>query len=155
MTNPESAKGGEYKFSDVVDALCDLTPTAMCGSVDEFDNEIDFPEWNANMRGALQVSPQVATTTGLGDKVRCGVVGDAETGVALVFRSRNLFNTKRYGFFIQAEPNDGISVWHASTKIRENGDRIGADMLDQESDQQASPDLAAALVADLMSASKK
>jgi hypothetical protein len=155
MTDPEVAHGGEYKFSDVVDALCDLAPTGMCGSVDEFGGEIELPDWNANMRRALQVSSQVATTTGLGDKVKCGVVGDAETGVALIFRSRNLFNTHRYGFFIQAEPDNGISVWHATAKKRASSDWIGAAMLDYESAQQASPDLADALVADLLSAARK
>jgi hypothetical protein len=80
--------------------------------------EEDSDCWDAAIP-KLELHPEVAKFAGLGSAVRCRVIGDPEGGVAIVMRSRNLFNTSRVGFYIQ--PRDGsdfssFEVWSGTGK---------------------------------------
>ena len=129
-------------FEDVVNSISELVPPHKVSGTDEY-GEIEYPGWDGTIT-TLDLEPEVASEAGLGDTVRARVIGDYLTGVAVILRSRNLFDTRRYGFWIQpTQVDDGLrdfEMWQAPAKKPKRGEAYwGFELLDRTQAEQSSP----------------
>jgi hypothetical protein len=143
-------------FEDVVDLISKLVEPYSIGSSDDYGGEIEFPGWDGSIR-KLALEPVVAVQTGLGDSVKARVIGDYESGIAIIMRSRNLFDGRRYGFFLQPQHNReglrGLEVWQSSAQKPKRGAVYwGIELLDREQAQPSSPAVSDALIYSLQAA---
>lgn len=129
----------ELTFNDIIEALHDSVP-----AIDE-GKEVEGLEWNAPIP-SLDLLPEAAEQAGLGEKVRCQVVGNAQSGVALILRPRSIFDHRRYGYFIQHEVEGQVSVWHGPARKPERGQQIGGGLLEEEKVRKASSALASSVL---------
>ena len=132
-------------FEDVADAISKLVPANIVGSSDVNGDEVEFPGWDGSVR-KLDLEPEVASQAGLGSSVRARVIGDYESGIAIIMRSRNLFDTRRYGFYIQPRDNEeelrSFEVWQAPAQKPKRGELYwGFELLDREQARPSSPEV--------------
>lgn len=153
MTTGEfSSPAQEPNFEDAVNLVSKLVEPHMIVSSDEY-GEVEFPGWDGSIR-KLDLEPEVAAQTGLGDSVRARVIGDYESGIAIIMRSRNLFDTRRYGFYLQPQRNPeglrGLEVWQAPAQKPKRGALYwGIELLDREQAQPSSPVVSKSLIESL------
>jgi hypothetical protein len=139
-------------FEDAVDLISKLVKPHTVGSSDEY-GEVEFPGWDGSIR-KLDLEPEVAAQTGLGDSVRARVIGDYESGIAIIMRSRNLFDVRRFGFYVQPTHNEagvrGLEVWQAPASKPKHGELYwGIELLDRQKAQQSSPEVTRGLIKSL------
>ena len=92
--------------------------------------------WDGSL-DAFELTNEVAEHVGLGDSVRCLIVGETNNGVAFILRSRNLFNIHRHGFYIKRntlnDGTDGYELLEAPAKMPKRNDfYLGIDLLNNE-----------------------
>ena len=139
-------------YGDVVGLMSKVVPEYIT-----WEDDVGYPSWDGKIRGGLELSPEVASDADLGDKVQCQIIGDASIGIAVILRSRNLFDTRRYGYYIQPTRNDeglnGFEIWKApAVKPRRNNVYWGVELLDRNKAQFASPELSDGLISTLLAA---
>ena len=125
-------------------------------SSDEYDGEIEFPGWNGSIR-KMELKPEVAVETGLGDHVRARVIGDYELGIAIIMRSCNPFKARRFGFYLQPQHNPdglrGLEVWQASSQKPKRGAvYFGPELLDIKEAKRSTNTVSDALIKSLQKA---
>lgn len=145
-------------FEDAVDLISKLVEPHTIGSSDEYGSEIEFPGWDGSVR-KLDLEPEVAAQTGLGETVRARVIGDYESGVAIIMRSLNLFDARRFGFFLQPQHNPeglrGLAVWQApAQKPKRSVVYWGIELLDREQARPSSPVVSEGLIKSLQKAAQ-
>ena len=140
-------------FNEVANAVSKLVPPNTVNSTDEHGWEIEFPGWDGSVRG-LDLEATVSAEVGLGNTVHARVIGDAETGIAVILRSRNLFETRRFGFWVQptaqTDNPGGFEVWQAPAQKPKRGIVYwGHELLDRGQATQSSPEVVQGLIASL------
>jgi hypothetical protein len=149
-----------YTFVGVLYALDRLAPREPIEEMYK-GNELLDPLLDATYR-RFKVTPALAQLMRLGDTVRCHIMLDGTMGAALVMRSRNLFDTRQYGFYIQPESNYAenpeedfedrtYSVWQAPVRAFSLGKRNwGIEKLKTEDAWMSSPQVAEAVIKSLL-----
>ena len=156
MTGTEfSAELKETNFEDVIDIMFKLAEPNV---VSEEGTDTEYPGWDESIRG-IRLAPEVAAQVGLGQTVNARVIGDYEVGIALIMRSRNLFETRRYGFFIQPVSTQNgprsFKVWQASARKPERNQFYwGFELLDRQESQLSSPQIVEGLINSLKNKSQ-
>lgn len=106
-------------FEDAVDLISNLVEPNTVFYSDEND-EGEYPGWDGRNVINLDLNSEVADQAGLGSSVRAQVVGDYHSEIVIIMRSRNLFNSRRFGFLLQPQHNPdglrGLAVWQAPAK---------------------------------------
>ena len=159
MTNSEFIANQQHpNFEDVVGVISKLVEPHTVGSTDEYGGEIEFPGWDGNIR-RLDLEPDVAAQAGLGQSVRVSVIGDYESGIAMIMRSRNLFEARRFGFYIQPTDNPegfrGLEVWQAPAQKPQRGKVYwGIELLDRQQAHQSASAVSESLIKSLQQAVK-
>ena len=150
MTNVEFSNPAQQpNFEDAVNMISKLVEPYTIVESDEY-GEIEYPGWDGSI-SKLDLEPAVAAQTGLGDTVRARVIGDYESGIAIIMRSRNLFDTRRYGFYLQPEDNPeglrGLEVWQAPAQKPKRGIVYwGIELLDREQARPSSSEVSDGLI---------
>lgn len=157
MSGEFSTPTQQPNFEDAVNLISKLVEPHMVGSSDEY-GEVEFPGWDGSVR-KLDLEPEVAAQTGLGDSVRARVIGDYESGIAVILRSRNLFDTRRYGFYLQPQHNPeglrDLEVWQAPAQKPRRGTLYwGIELLDREQARPSSPEISDSLIKSLQQATR-
>jgi hypothetical protein len=104
----------------------------------------------------LHLTPLVAEQANLGDTVNCHVVGDYMGGFAIIMRSRNPFDKRRFGFYAQPENADltrerDYSIWQAPADAPKRGVvHWGPELLHRKEAKVAEPEVAAELIQALL-----
>ena len=145
-------------FEDAVNLVSKLVEPHMVFSSNEYDGEIEFPGWDGSVR-KLDLEPEVAAQTGLGYNVRARVIGDYESGIAIIMRSRNLFDSRRFGFYLQPQHNPdglrGLEVWQAPAQKPKLGALYWSiELLDREQAQASSSMVSDGLIRSLQKATQ-
>jgi hypothetical protein len=157
MTNGEFIEPTrEPSFEEVTDLISKLVEPHSTYLGDE-DGEVEFPGWDGSI-GKLNLDTTVADKVGLGQSVRARVIGDFDGGIAIIMRSRNLFDTRHFGFFLSPTLNEGgprgLEVWQAPAQKPKRGKYYwGFELLDSEHPQQTTPEATASLLKSLREAS--
>jgi hypothetical protein len=136
-------------YRDVVNLVSDLVPPHSVGYIDG-DTETEFPGWDGSVK-RLALEQAVAEEANLGSSVRARVIGDYESGIAIIMRSRNLFDPRRFGFYIQpaqdAQEEARVEVWQAPAKKPKSGEVYwGIELLDEDYAHPSTPEVADSLV---------
>jgi hypothetical protein len=149
-----------YTFVGVYSVLDRLVPS---GLTEENILELKLEDLSleATYR-RFNVTPALAERMGLGDTVRCRIILDGFKGAALVMRSRNLFDQRRYGFYIQPESKNAEKteddfwerpylVWQAPVRAFSLGKRYsGIEKLKVEDAWLSSSNVTDALIKSLL-----
>jgi hypothetical protein len=158
MTTGEfSTQASQSSFEEVASLISKLVEPHLVGALDEF-GEIEFPGWDGNVK-KLDLEPEAAAQAGLGDSVRARIIGDYEAGIAVIMRSPSLFDTRRYGFYLQPQHNpDGprsLEVWQAPAQKPKRGVLyFGVGLLDTEQARPSSPEVSTSLIQSLQKAAR-
>ncbi len=116
MTNGQFANASQpTNFKDTVVVVSRIIGSHRIDSSNEY-GEIQFPGWDENIR-KLDLEPSVTAQVGFGETVRVRVIGDYESSIAMIMRSRTLFDKCRSWFYLQPTHNPeglrGLEVWQA------------------------------------------
>jgi len=130
---------------DLISQLVERDGVGLSEDGEETDSEeTEIPTWDGTIP-QLHLEPTIAAQTGLGDTVKARVIGDGEAGVAFVLRSRYLFRTRRYGFYVQPSQDgetDGFAVWQAPAFNPKRCEVYwGIELLDGQRAQQSSQEI--------------
>ncbi len=158
MTNAETVMPrNKPNFENSVEMISKLVKPHVVTELADH-GEIEYPGWDGIIKN-LKLEPDVAAQADLGQAVRARVIGDYELGIAIIMRSRNLFDTRRHGFFIQPTDNDDgprdLEIWQAPALKPERGKVYwGIELLDEQQAQQCSPEVSESLLSSLRQAAQ-
>lgn len=137
------------ELSMLVDTHTDTEATGTHGV------ETEYSSWHGDFK-KLELGDELEQIVGLGNVVDAHVVGDAQTGVAIIMKARHNKSTKGYGFFVQpnysGEPNlPAYDIWHGPADLpRKDKVYFGKELINDEVAQKATPEVSSALVAVLV-----
>lgn len=143
----------QYTYKQVLTALYDIMPLYHPkDGIDEF-SKVETLEEDIYERTIkkFNLTAEFSSLIGLKSKIRCQIVPDylGDGGITLIMRSRNLFESRQLGFYVQPHSFDpNYDVYQAP--VRPKNEQYFTVLLEMEKKEICDPDIANGLIASLL-----